>query len=92
MDGQALELLQEWEGVAVDKITLLKSVLISSFASLVLQAQKGYPVQSYDKIKLAMDSVNFIENYTTDASSPYYIPAYRVATILDYHLRELNQL
>jgi hypothetical protein len=74
------------------KLTKLKSLLVALFANLVLRSQKGYSIQNYDKVILAMESVTFIENYTTDTSSPYYLQAYKVDTIIDYHLRELNQL
>lgn len=76
----------------MDSLVSFKALIVSIYASLLLKSQKGYPMQEYNEVKLAMESVNFIENYTTDPTSIYYIPGYRVTTIVDYHTRILNQL
>lgn len=70
----------------------LKALVVSTFANVVLLSQKGYPLRNYTRVLDAMQSLIFIDNYSSNPGTPYYIPPYKVDTILDYHLRELNQL
>lgn len=73
------------------KLPYLKTLAIAAYANLVLRGQKGYPIAGYDIIILTMQSITFIENYT-DPASIYYVPDYKVTTIIDSLIRELSQL
>jgi hypothetical protein len=73
------------EDVAVDKTTKLKNVIITKYADLIAQMQKGYKFQKYTTIMEAMKTISFLANFTQ-------YPSYSATTAIDYYLRKLNEI
>ncbi len=68
----------------MDKLPLLKSVIISSFSNMFRKAQMGYPISNYKDIREAMLAINMIDNFT--------VPSYKVTAIVEYYIRKLSNI
>jgi hypothetical protein len=68
----------------MDKLPILKQLLIKCFADTLRKAQKGYPFDGYQNIREAMLAINMIENFTVDSNL--------TIAIVDYYLRKLNNI
>jgi len=71
--------------VVVDKLPILKQLIIDNFAIFIRQAQKGHKTSNgYSTIREAMFAINMLNNFTVDTN--------KQTAIIDYYLRRLNEI